>query len=114
MFLHGTTLSEYWRNKCIPRGLRIQKEPTIGKNDKTFVHQWGDILKCSLDLMLLIVEHVSKEAKEVEVKISEHEVVMKEILGLNFTAIDDAINQFIGKYRDSLQATKIKKYQRDR
>lgn len=114
LFLHGTTLSEYWRNKRIPRGLRIQKEPTIGKNDKTFVHQWGDILnKCSLDLMLLIVEHVSKEAKEVEVKISEHEVVMKEILGLNFTAIDDAINQSIGKYRDFLQATKIKKYQRD-
>ncbi|CAB1328109.1 unnamed protein product [Coregonus sp. 'balchen'] len=38
---------------------------------------------------------------------------MKEILGPDFTAIDDSINQSIGKYRDLLQATKIKKYQRD-
>ncbi|CAB1321225.1 unnamed protein product, partial [Coregonus sp. 'balchen'] len=38
---------------------------------------------------------------------------MKEFIGPDFTAIDNSINQSIGKYRDFLQATKIKKYQRD-
>ena len=46
--------------------------------------------------MLLIVEHVSKEVKEVEVKISEHKVIMKENRGPDFKAIDDTINQSKG------------------
>ncbi len=35
LVMHGSTLSEYWRNKNIPRGLRIQKAPTIGNLMRT-------------------------------------------------------------------------------
>ncbi|CAB1333628.1 unnamed protein product, partial [Coregonus sp. 'balchen'] len=96
-----------------PRGrrLRIQKEPTIGRNDKAFVQKWGEILnKCSIDLMILFIEHVSKKVKEVEVKISEHEVIMKEILGPNFTAIDDSINHDSSYHRTQTYFLARKQY----
>lgn len=48
-----------------------------------------------------------------KLRLANMRLYWKEILDPNFTAIDDTINQSIGKYRDFLQATKIKKYQRD-
>ncbi len=72
--MHGTTLSEYWRNKRIPRGQRIQKAPTMRKSNEDFVKRWGEILnKCSFDLMLLIIEHVSTEASELQKEILSQE-----------------------------------------
>ncbi len=112
--MHGSTLSEYWRNKKIPGGLRIQKAPTIGKSNIDFAKRWGEILnKCSLDLMLLIIEQVTTEAEELKSQIHAHEETMKQKFGDTFKEIEKSMKNIVVKYKEKLQATKIKKYRRD-
>lgn len=65
-------LSDYWRKKLIPRGLRIKTMPPFSTEDTEFRSKWEAILnKCSLDLILLTIEHDKKEKEEVEAKLSE-------------------------------------------
>lgn len=112
--MHGSTLSEYWRNKKIPRGLRIQKAPTIGKSDEDFVRRWGEILnKCSLDLILLIVEHVAKEANLIKAEIEGQENQLKEKYSALYPTIKSSLKETVGRYADKLLSVKLKKYKRD-
>ena len=114
LLMHGSTLSEYWRNKKIPRGLRHDKAPTIGKSNPDFVKKWGEILnKASLDLMLLIIEEVSSEARDTRTEINTQEQLLKEQFGEDFTAIEQSIKDSVVKYKNKLQAIKLKKYKRD-
>lgn len=114
MKLHGSTLSEYWRNKRIPQGLRIQKPPTIGKENEDFNKRWCEILnKCSMDLILLIIEEVSKQKKDIEKQIENQEINMKEKLGENFTQICDTTKQTLKEFEEYLMTTKLRKYRRD-
>lgn len=58
--LNAITLSDYWIHGLIPRGLRIRKFPALGMDNKEF-REWEAILnKCSLDLMLLLIENPKK------------------------------------------------------
>ncbi len=112
--MHGSTLSEYWRNKKIPRGLRIQKAPTIGKSDENFIKRWGEILnKCSLDLMLLIINQVSTEASTVKAEILKKEEDLREKIGTNFSSIESSIKTTVCQYKEKLLSIKLKKYKRD-
>lgn len=66
-----TTLSDYWREKMIPRGLRMKKFPSFGFADPEFKHKWEAILnKCSLDLMLLLIEEAKKQKLQTQNKIA--------------------------------------------
>lgn len=112
--MHGSTLSEYWRNKKIPRGLRIQKAPTIGKHDENFIKRLGEILnKCSLDLMLLIINQVSTEASTVKAEIEKKEEDLREKVGTNFSSIESSIKTTVCQYKEKLLSIKLKKYKRD-
>lgn len=114
LLMHSATLSEYWRNKKIPRGLRIQKAPTLGKSDETFKKTWGEILnKCSMDLMLLIIQQTTTEAKEMRAEIETLEEKLKESMGTEFTRMEHAIKDSIARYKEELQAIKLNKYKRD-
>lgn len=114
LVMHGSTLSEYWRNKKIPRGLRIQKAPTIGKSDENFTKKWGEILnKCSLDLMLLIIDQVSTEAKTVRTEIEKTERELRDKFGPTFGSIESSIKETINGYKEKLLNIKLKKYKRD-
>lgn len=114
LHLHGYTLSEYWRNKRIPQGLRIQKAPTIGRESKDFVKKWCEILnKCSMDLMLLIIEETTNQKEIILKDIKNHETVMQQKLGENFSQIHDSIKQTLKNFEDGLMTTKIRKYKRD-
>ncbi|KAM4749428.1 alpha-2,8-sialyltransferase 8E-like [Rhinophrynus dorsalis] len=63
--LHGVTLSEYYREKKIPRGFRIKNVPTIGRTNANFCKKWIGVLnQCSLDLMILVVEEINKELSQ--------------------------------------------------
>lgn len=109
LILHGSMLSEYWRNKRIPRGLRIQKAPTL-----VFMQRWTDILnKCSLDLMLLIIEQVKKELNDLQAEIKHTEDALKSKCGQDFTQIDQSLKTWVGQYKDKLQSIKLSKYKRD-
>lgn len=72
LFLHAVTLSDYMRAKRIPRGLRINKGPIIGKDKSTFCDQWAAILnKCSFDLMALTIQEVTTSLAAVRDEITE-------------------------------------------
>ena len=112
--MHGATLSEYWRNKRIPQGLRLQKAPTLGKSNEAFVQRWSEILnKCSFDLMLLIIDHVSTESSEIEKEIQIQESILKEKFDADFAPIEQSIKETVRHYKEKLHATKLRKYKRD-
>lgn len=112
--MHGSTLSEYWRNKRIPRGLRIPKPPTLCKQNKQFLKKWSEILnKCSMDLMLLIVEQVSADVHETHEKIVLLEEKIKSTSHIDFDSLSSSIKLSTEKYRDYLKDIKLKKYKRD-
>ncbi|OCT97831.1 hypothetical protein XELAEV_18010063mg [Xenopus laevis] len=81
--LHGLFLSDYFRSKRIPRGFRIKNVPTIGRQNPDLCRKWIGVLnRCSLDLMVLVIEEVSHELCKVR----------KEILTLE-TAQNTAITE---------------------
>nr|XP_055053667.1 uncharacterized protein LOC129438772 isoform X2 [Misgurnus anguillicaudatus] len=79
LYLHAVTLSDYVRVKRIPRGLRINKGPILGKDNEAFCDRWSEILnKCSFDLMTLTIQELSSnlavlrsEIAEVKLKLSK-------------------------------------------
>lgn len=112
---HSITLSEYWCAKRIPRGLRISKIPSFGLDDKSFMHKWELILnKCSLDLMLLIIEKTkSEQAKlKTEVKRIEDELKSK-VSAETFAESTERISTALTGFVKDLQMYKMKKYERD-
>lgn len=76
MSLHVSTLSQYCEKSQIPRGLRIQKRPTLFSEE--FRQKWTAIInKCSYDLMLLIIEESMSEYDKISKSINEAEDKLK-------------------------------------
>lgn len=72
LYLHAVTLSDYLRKRRIPRGLRIQKAPTVGLNNPDFCQKWCEITnKCSCDLMVLIIQEMNDQLTEVRSQIED-------------------------------------------
>lgn len=113
--LHGSTLSQYWRNKRIPRGLRINKEPTIGRHNDTFCGKWCEVLnKCSLDLMLLVIEHVNEELSKVRTEVTDLQNEMKSKLDDGqLKDLDHRCTALLEGYKKELSEVKLRKYRRD-
>ncbi len=115
MELHAQTLSEYYRYCRIPRGLRIQKEPTIGQDDSEFSKKWCEILNhCSMNLMLLIIEYTKKETKSLSEKIENHKMEMNH--KFDKKQLDDLqrpMEEKLDKFRMELLNVKIHKFKRD-
>lgn len=113
--LHGSTLSEYWRASRIPRGLRIQKAPTIGGGDPEFCKKWCEIMnKASLDLTLLVVEFTQKELKKVREEIEETKASITASHGeVNFNQQLELFNTSLGEFKKDIQQKKIRKFRRD-
>lgn len=108
-------LSDYWREGRIPRGLRIKKCPSFGTEDIDFRSKWEAILnKCSLDLILLIIEHSKKEKEVVQEKINEIKV---QISGMSNDdrklPFENKLKQDLEKLTDWVRQQKIKKFKRD-
>lgn len=112
LIAHASMLSEYWRNKRIPRGLRIQKAPTLGNTkDETYMQRWSDILnKCSLDLMLLAIEQVKKDSNLLQDEIKRAEDALKTKCGPDFTRIDQSLKIRMDQYKVKIQSIKLSKY----
>lgn len=114
-FWHSITLSEYWKAKRIPRGLRMNKIPSFGLDDQSFMSKWEHILnKCSLDLILLIIEKTKAEQHKlkIEVKRVEDEVKSK-VSEEKFAEVTDKISSSLSNFMKDLQTYKIRKYERD-
>ena len=115
MNLHGSTLSQYWRNKRIPRGLRINKEPTLGRQNDAFCKKWCEVLnKCSLDLMLLLIEFTNEELLKTRSELTELRNDLKGLLSTQqLKEIEEQCKTMITTYEQELAEIKLNKYRRD-
>lgn len=113
--LHGLVLSQYYCNSRIPRGLQIYKEPTLGRNNAEFCKKWCAILnKCSLDLMLLVIENENDKMENVRTEIDTLRKEMSEVLPAEkFKSIIKDCEEKIQTYKRELEQHKMKKYRRD-
>ncbi|XP_041420515.1 uncharacterized protein LOC121394224 [Xenopus laevis] len=74
LHLHGVSLSEYYRERKIPRGFRINNAPTLGRSNPEFCDKWCAILdKCSLELMLHVIEETGRDLRSVRSEILQFE-----------------------------------------
>lgn len=114
-FLHGSTLSQYWRNKRIPRGLRIKKIPTLGREDPDFCVKWCDILnRCSLDLMLLVIENQNKRMTSIKQEIAELDTQLKKDFSAEqYKELVEKCDAQLEIYKTEMQRYKMDKYRRD-
>lgn len=110
---HIVSLSDYWREGLIPRGLRISKFPSTYTEDATFKSKWESILnKCSSDLMLLLIQEGKKERERIQslitsiessvVTTSEHQVPWQ-----------DSIRAEVLKLETTIKDLKVRKFKRD-
>lgn len=113
--LHGNVLSQYWRNKRIPRGLRIMKEPTLGRDDPDFCKKWCEILnRCSLDLMLLVIDSQNKKLDTVKQEIADLESELKgKFSSAKLKELLQKCDEQIHAYKTETQQRKMEKYRRD-
>ncbi|OCT77041.1 hypothetical protein XELAEV_18032244mg [Xenopus laevis] len=113
--LHAQTLGEYVKCKRIPRGLRSHLRPSMFTNNAQFCQKWEAILnKCSLDLMVAIIEEIQKElprvihsSEEVETKLRNH--ASPAVVAEGKKKLTDHLQSF----RTEVQTRKRNKFQRD-
>lgn len=114
--LHASTLGQYCDKAQIPRGLRIQKGPTLFSDKEEFRMKWMAILnKCSYDLMLLVIEESSKEISEIGKEIENMETKIKSV-NIEAAALNKKLEEIDNKVKNfekQLKEIKIKKIQRD-
>ncbi|OCT82306.1 hypothetical protein XELAEV_18024827mg, partial [Xenopus laevis] len=113
--LHLRTMAEYVRLQRIPRGLRSHLRPTLFADDEEFTKKWESILnKCSLDLMVALMEKIQKESPALTLHITKKEAEMrnhcaeKEVSEGQLT-MQDSLN----KFRVALEVRKRDKFRRD-
>lgn len=112
---HIITLSDYWREKRIPRGLRIKKFPSFGIEDVTFRDKWEAILnKCSLDLILLIIEQTKKEKEKIQEEINDlRKQISQAYNAPQHASTENQLKESLEKFTLELKQYKLKKFKRD-
>lgn len=113
--LHAKTLSEYYRIGRIPRGLRIEKAPAIGRDDPQFCEKWCEILNhCSMNLMLLVVEQSTKELQAVKSSIKDCVKRTEENhSGKDLEEMQKKLEEQVKSFRDDMMKFKLRKFRRD-
>ncbi|KAK7910419.1 hypothetical protein WMY93_015103 [Mugilogobius chulae] len=116
--LHAITLSDYWRQEMIPRGLRIHKFPSFGKDNPDFKTKWEAILnKCSLDLMLLLIDEAKTQRDVIRHQIQEVRTAVVSNLAkeqtTTETTLDNSLREHIQELSQALTRVKLNKFRRD-
>lgn len=102
--LHGLFLSDYFRSKKIPRGFRVKNVPTIGRQNPEFCRKWIGVLnRCSLDLMVLVIEEVGSEIVKVRKDLAswemEHQTTINDT---SFTELHQKLKMNVEKFKTDL------------
>ncbi|OCT94627.1 hypothetical protein XELAEV_18012310mg [Xenopus laevis] len=107
---HCVSLSEYYKQRLIPRGFRIFKTPTTGRDDKEFCQKWCAILnKASLDLMVLVIEHTSNNLSKTRMEILKTELEFDKVSNQEERDTFNAqLSQKLDEWRNDLLAFKKK------
>lgn len=114
LHLHMVTLSDYWRENMIPRGLRIKKFPSFGHGDIEFRQKWEAILnKCSQDLMLLLIEEAKEQKAEMQKQIAK---IKQEITSDGHESLfqfEEKLKEDLEQLSKKLKQDKLAKFGRD-
>ncbi|OCT74569.1 hypothetical protein XELAEV_18033554mg [Xenopus laevis] len=116
--LHGLFLSDYFRSKKIPRGFRIKNVPTIGRQNPDFCRKWIGVLnRCSLDLMVLVIEEVGSEIVKVRKELASLETAHQTLINdTTFTELHRKLKSNVENFRMDLlrfKRDKLRKVEED-
>lgn len=114
--LHIITLSDYWRQDMIPRGLRLNKFPSFGYDNVDFNDKWEAILnKCSLDLILLLIEEAKKQKSALQSQIEELKSELTQTESEEHRLpFEKKLKEDLDKLSTKLKQGKLIKFKRDR
>lgn len=106
---------KYHKVQRIPRGLRIPLKPSLCKNVQRFKDRWYGILnKCSLDLILLIIEELSNILDELTKEIQEiKNEIERSVTAEEWSNILDDLNKQLNQHTQEINERKIRKFRRD-
>jgi hypothetical protein len=109
---HIGFLKECHEHKVIPKGLRIDVEPSIGNNDEGFCNKWFSHLESfSLTLISEIITYSEGIKNDATTKIEEETKFLRENLSPDdFTEINDLMDRNATQRRKRLSLTKRKKF----
>ena len=109
---HIGFLRECLKAKVVPKGLRIDLEPSIGNNDEDFCAKWyARLQEFSLTLMNDILEYSEKIEKTTTDKVSaEKEELKKSMNADDFKEVTEVLNQNSAQRKKQLSLTKKKKF----
>lgn len=111
---HIVSLSDYWREKRIPRGLRISKFPSSYNEDPTFRAKWESILnKCSMDLMLLLIEDGKAQRVKLEAEIGDKRATLSTLPSEELASIESKLKDNLRELEQSVKKLKLQKFKRD-
>ncbi|XP_041424925.1 uncharacterized protein LOC121395440 isoform X3 [Xenopus laevis] len=113
--LHSTTLTEYYRVKRIPRGLRVNLRPTIFTDNVDFKQKYEQILnKCSFDILLLNIEFLQREIPAAKQRVTDIERELKALTPIEeYKKLLTQIDSNLAEHRRDIEERKRSKFQRD-
>ena len=109
---HISFLKECRDTKVIPKGLRIDVEPSIGNNDEDFCNQWFSRLEeFSITLISDIIAYSEGIENATATKINEETKFLEENMNAeDFKEMQDIMDTSAIQRRKRLSSTKRKKY----
>ena len=111
--LNSVTLSNYWYHSRIPSGLRFDKSPTHGLDDPIFLEKWEQVLsKCSLDLMLLLIQRSNTEREQAVADITRIKMEIENRADPEVPSQLANIEKAIKAYQQDLMQFKLRKYRK--
>lgn len=114
LHMHIVSLSDYWREGIIPRGLRINKFPSFSTSDNDFKSKWEAILnKCSQDLILLLIQQAKAEKVKNGELITAFEASLQQTDTNISTPFIQRISAGLKQLEEQIKTIKIRKMRRD-
>ncbi|OCT71476.1 hypothetical protein XELAEV_18034452mg [Xenopus laevis] len=113
--LHLRTLAEYVKLQRVPRGLRVQLHPTLFSDKQEYRNKWEAIVnKCSLDLMLLTMEHLQQALPDIKDETSKMEDSIRNAFPLPTVSSGmTKLTDHLARFRTEVESRKRSKFQRD-
>ncbi|XP_018112330.1 protein Hook homolog 3-like isoform X2 [Xenopus laevis] len=112
--LHAITLTEYYKIKHIPRGLRSPLKPKLFSDDWEFCDKWEGICnKYSLDLIILCIEQIHKELIGLYVEVLKVEQVAAQIPHFDLSSFKADLEKRLKEFTRELEERKRSKFMRD-
>ncbi|KAM4052771.1 uncharacterized protein ACNLHF_003938 [Anomaloglossus baeobatrachus] len=110
-----TSMENYWDQKIVPRGLRIQIYPTFDLEDDVLIKRWMEAANtCSLEFIKIIIDKNSATLQKLEEEIKNlQESIKAEMDEDAFKEFSVLMTRDSEKWEKNISASKASKYQRD-